>query len=235
MAITRDTANEPATNPFTSSVATFTTGQATGAFSPQAGTLVVVISACGTVAGAGAGPTLTVVDNHSNTYTQSVIQSAKGQNAVAVNLFYYASAPGSTTVTVTASATSISAGGMIEVHCYLGAASTQAGNTVAVSLATAGALQGAITVATGNTMDGGATNFTDSTALAVIANTTAAGAFNDAVNGDSYGACTSTSTGTTITYGYSTSKVGGFVAVEIQAAAAATGLPEVTMAPRIPT
>lgn len=234
MAITRDTANEPGTNPFTSSVALFTTGQVTGTFSPQAGTLVVVITACSTVAGAGAGPTLTITDNHSNTYPQTVIQSARGQNAVAVNMFYYVSAPGSTTITATASATSISAGGMIEVHCYLGAASTQAGNTVAVSRSSAGTLQGAITVAASNTMDGGACNFTDATALAVIANTTAAGAFNDTVNGDSYGACTSTATGTTVTYGYSTSKVGGFVAAEIQAAAAATGLPDVVMAPRVP-
>jgi hypothetical protein len=208
--ITRDSAHEPSTNPFTST-ANFTTKQTGGAFTPQAKAAVFVVVGAASNSGT---PSATVTDSSGNTYTLLKSNGTAATNLIGVYWFYYASSPGSITVSVQTVNTSV--GGFFEVLDYQGVASTQTGNTVAVNRSSAGTLQGSLTVGSSNIAIGGATNFTDATQLAALANSTVAGHYEDSSSLDSYSSFTSTTTGTN-TYGYSTSKVGGFVGVEILA------------------
>lgn len=214
--ITRDSANEPSTNP-TTSTGNFTTTRTSGSFTPQAHSAIFVVVG---VASAGTSPpTATIQDSVGNTYTQLAQNSGVNSNLIGVYWRYYASSPGS--ITISATAANTSTGGMFEVLNYLGVSSTQTGNTVTVNRTTSstGTIQGSLTVGVGNIVIGGGTDWSSSNALTPLANTTSVGGFQDTTNGDYYGAFTSTTTGTN-TYGYSTSTAGGLAAVEIQAALA---------------
>lgn len=211
--LTRDTANEPSTNPFTATT-NFSTTKTSGAFTPQANAAIFVLVA---LADNGSTPSAAVTDNHSNTYTLLKASAVASSNLVGVYWFYYASSPGSTTISV--QGTNSSNGGMFEVLNYLGASSTQTGNTVAVARTSAGTIQGSLTVGSSNIAIGAGSNWSAATALTALANSTVAGHFEDTGNGDAYSSFTSTTTGTN-TYGYSTNTIGSFAAVEVQAAAA---------------
>lgn len=228
--ISRDTTNEPATNPFTTT-ANFTTKRTGAAFTPQANAAVFVVVG---LASTTATPSATVTDSLGNTYTLLIANATAATNFIGVYWFYYTNSPGSITISVQSANTA--AGGFFEVLDYRGVASTQTGNTVAVNRSTAGTLQGSLTVGSSNIAIGGATDFTDATQLVALANSTIAGHYEDSTSLDSYSSFTSTTTGTN-TYGYSSSKVGGFFAVEVQAAsvplidalsAAGTGFADIT-------
>lgn len=214
--ITRDTANEPTTNPYTNATGNFTTARTSGSFTPQAGAAIFVVVG---LASNGTIGTATVQDSVGNTYTQLAQNSGANSNLIGVYWHYYSSSPGSITITVQSVGTST--GGMFEMLNYLGTSPTQTGNTVTVDRTTAGPIQGSLTVGTNNIVIGGGTNWTGSTALTTLANSTNAGDYSDTSTSDYYGSFTSTTTGTN-TYGYSTSTAGGFAAVEVQAA---TGSP----------
>ncbi len=211
VSLSRDTANEPSTNPFTST-ANFSTTRTSGAFTPQAKASIFVVVA---LADDGSTPSATVTDNHGNTYALLKASAVANTNLVGVYWYYYVSSPGSTTISV--QATNSSPTGMFEILNYLGTSPTQTGNSVAVARTTAGTIQGSLTVGSGNIAVGGGSNWSSAAALSALANSTVAGHYES--TGDSYSSFTSTTTGTN-TYGYSTSTVGSFVAVEIQAAPA---------------
>lgn len=212
--ITRDTANEPSTNP-TTSTGNFTTTQTSGSFTPQANAGIFVVIALPSVG--ASQPTATVTDSLSNSYTQLAQNSGPGTSLIGIYWRYYSSSPGS--ITVSAQSTGTDNSGMFEILNYLGVSPTQTGNTVTVNRSSAGTLQGTLTVNTNNIAVGGATNFSDATVLTALANSTVAGHYENSGTGDSYSSFTSTTTGTNV-YGYSSSKVGGFAAVEVQAAPA---------------
>lgn len=209
--ITRDTANEPTTNPYTNATGNFTTARTGGSFTPQSKSAIFVVVG---LASNGSVGSATVQDSLGNTYSQLAQNSGANSNLIGVYWHYYSSSPGSITITV--QSVSTSTGGMFEVLNYLGVSSTQTGNTVTVDRTTAGPIQGSLTVGTNNIVVGGGTNWTGSTALTTLANSTTAGDYSDTSTSDYYGSFTSTTTGTN-TYGYSTSTAGGFAAVEVQA------------------
>jgi hypothetical protein len=209
--ITRDTANEPSTNPYTTATGNFTSVQTSGSFTPQANSAIFVVLGASS---SGSVPTVAVQDSLGNTYSQLAQNSGANTNVIGVYWYYYSSSPGS--ITVKAQTTNTSAGGMFEVLNYLGVSPTQTGDSVAVNRSSAGTIQGSLTVASSSIVIGGGTNWSGSTALTPLSNSVSAGGYSDTSTGDYYGAFTSTTTGTNV-YGYSTSTTGGFAATEVQA------------------
>lgn len=208
-AITRDTANEPSTNPFTTTL-NFDTARTSDSFTPQTNAAIFVIVG---LADNGSVPSATVTDSLSNAYTLLAANVVPGTNFQAVYWRYYKTSPGSITVTV--QSTNSSNGGMFEVLNYLGVSPVQDGNTFSLARRTAGTIQGSLTVGSGNIAIGAGSNWNGSTALTALANTTVAGHFEDTSDGDAYSAFTSATTGTN-TYGYTDSTIGSFVIVEVK-------------------
>lgn len=207
-ALTRDTANEPSTNPFTTTL-NFSTARTSDSFTPQANAAIFVVVG---LADNGSVPSATVTDSLSNSYTLLSANDTPNSNLTAVYWNYYTTSPGSITVTV--HSTNSSNGGMFEVLNYLGASPVQNGNVFAIARPTAGTIQGPLTVGSGNIAIGAGSNWNGSTALTALANTTIAGHFEDTGDGDSYSSFTSATTGTN-TYGYTDSTIGSFLAIEI--------------------
>ena len=141
----------------------------------------------------------------------------------------------SMTVTATQATGTAANGGQLTVRTLIGALAT-ASQTGAVNGITtnSAAVQVSVTAGTGNKIYGAALNWTASTAMTVLANTTAITAVVDATNGDNWAAFKSSGdTAGTATYGYSTSTQAQFAAVEILAsAAAAAPVPDLAMGPR---
>jgi hypothetical protein len=223
VAITEDTGNQP--TPLGISTAWTGTNLTSAAFSPQANTLIVAL-----VSGAGnasSATTATVTDSLAGTWTLLKREGTADAIGCTVEVWcrYVASAPGSMTVKAVGNAQA-TPGAQLTVRCLLGASSTQAGATASKTNPTAATVQQSITAGTGSWVYGAAFNWTGSTAMTVLANTTAILAFVDGTNGDNWASCKSTAaTAGTATYGYSTSTQGKIALVEIQASGGAPALP----------
>ena len=109
-----------------SATATTSTTQASGSFSPPARSLVVVLVWVGNRASSSTGPTVTVADSLSNTYTAGPNSYDTRYAYAGIFSFYYAAAPGSITVTATRNQSTL---GVLAVFPVVldGCASSQAG------------------------------------------------------------------------------------------------------------
>lgn len=218
MAISEDTANQPASVHSTNMTAT------TASFSPQANTLMVaLVSADG--AGGASATTAAVTDSLSGTWTLLKRQNNTGGGvggSAEVWCRYVSSAPGSVTVTATWN-TNGAAGGALTVRCLLGANSTQpgaVGGTGGTPVAPTATLTPTVI---GSWVYGANLNFSASTSMTANANTTRIDQFQDTTNGDnwnSFKGATAVASLSSTTYGYTNSNTSyNTAAAEILAAA----------------
>lgn len=212
------------------------TPQTTAAFVPESGALLVALVSGDTPASGTIG-TASITDSLSGTWTMLRRQNTQAGGVVGGTAEVWIRDSPNTSMTVTATqATGTAAnGGQLTVRTLIGALAT-ASQTGAVNGITtnSAAVQVSVTAGTGNKIYGAALNWTASTAMTVLANTTAITAVVDATNGDNWAAFKSSGdTAGTATYGYSTSTQAQFAAVEILAsAAAAAPVPDLAMGPR---
>ena len=217
MAISED-ASSPAKVTWTT---TWGTAKTTAAFSPPTGSIIVAM-VVGSTNTSTAGVD-TVTDSASGTWHLLKRENTVGSNTQGLASVWWrscATAPGSITVSV--SATNTTSGGELDVKVLNGAdTGTQAGATVSKQNDAAAAVDVAITAgATTSWIYGCGFNWDTSAAMTLASGTSLIGGTSDATDGDWWAACKSTSAAvtTSTTYGWSTSRRGKIVLVEIQAA-----------------
>ncbi len=200
----------------------WTTAQTTASFTPESGALLVAL-----VCGSGlqsADCTASITDSLSGTWTRLLRTNAHTANTGGTAEVWCRDSPGtSMTVSATGDANT-SNGGQLTVRTLIDALATASQNGATGSKVndSPAAMQQSVAAGTGNKIYGAAFNWDTSTAMTVLANTTAITAFVDSTNGDNWAAFKSTGdTAGTATYGYSTSVRGMFSAVEIKAVLAA--------------
>lgn len=181
MAISEDTGTQP--------VAVHNAGASpatTAAFSPQAGTLLVAMTAMN--GPTGTPITATITDSLSGGWTllkrQNTSSSMGGSAEVWVR--YLSAAPGS--MTVTSTWTGADTGGSLVVRCLLGASSVQNGATAGVGGASIAPNTTLTPTQIGSWIYGALLDWSAATAMTANANTTIIDQFNDATNGDTYAA-----------------------------------------------
>lgn len=203
----------------------WTTAQTTAAFTPEAGALLVAIVSADGDQTTGA-VTASITDSLSGTWTLLKRQNTTSANVGGTAEIWCRDSP-NTSMTVSATGSGHPAGGgQLTVRTLIGALATasQNGATAGATSDPAAARQISVAAGTGNAIYGAAFNWDASTAMTVLANTTAVTAFVDSVQGDNWAAFKSAAdTAGTATYGYSTSVRGMIAAVEIKAAATAVG------------
>jgi hypothetical protein len=197
MAISEDTGNQP--------VAVHNAGVSpatTAAFSPQAGTLLVAMTAMN--GPSGTPITATISDSLAGGWTLLKRQNTSTTMGGSAEIWcrYLAAAPGS--MTVTSTWTGADTGGSLVVRSLLGASSTQNGATAGVGAASTAPNTALVPTQMGSWIYGALLDWTAATAMVANANTSIIDQFNDATNGDTYAALkalTATVTLSSTTYG----------------------------------
>lgn len=219
MAISEDTGNQPV------AVHSATKTATTASFSPQANTLLVV---CVAVDGPTSGATTVAVsDSLSGSWSllkrQNTISASALGGSSEVWCQYFASAPGS--MTVTAAWSTGSNGGNLVVRSLLGAASTQTGATGGTGGAVVAPSATLTPTQIGSWVYGACLDYTTNASMTALGTTSLIDQFQDATNGDTWAAfkgAASTSSLSSTTYGFSNANTAyNTAAAEILAASAA--------------
>jgi hypothetical protein len=159
----------------------------TASFSPQAGTLLVLLA--GVLGANNAATTVVVTDSLSGVW--SLLKRQNTNSGVGVGgsaevwCRYLASAPG--TMTVTAAWSTGLTGGDVVVRCLLGAASTQTGATGGTGGDSVAPTATLTPTVLGSWVYGACEDWTSDPLLVANAVTTAIDQFDDTSNGDVYG------------------------------------------------
>lgn len=223
MAISEDTANQPVAVHSTTKTAT------TASFSPQANTLLVV---CVAVDGPTSGATTVAVsDSLSGSWTllkrQNTISASALGGSAEVWCQYFASAPGSMTVTA-AWSTGLNAGNLV-VRSLLGAASSQTGATGGTGGAVVAPSATLTPTQIGSWVYGACLDYTTNASMTALGTTSLIDQFQDSTNGDTWAVfkgAASTSSLSSTTYGFSNANTAyNTAAAEILAASAAVTPP----------
>lgn len=202
------------------------------AFSPPAGTLLVVLAVAGYSGATATVPGITISDSVSGVWTTAITQGINGTR-ITIARRYLSTAPGS--MTVSAAFTSTVGDQILAVKVLSGADPTQGGAVTGTGGTTAAAQTSTtmsinLAALPGSWVLGGVVNNSDATALTLNANTRLPGpTLVDSTNGG-WGALireVSDPTGATITYGgtFSAAKRIIGAAAEIKAAAVTQAKP----------
>jgi hypothetical protein len=181
MAISEDTGNQP--------VAVHNAGVSpatTASFSPQAGTLLVAMTAMN--GPTGTPITATISDSLAGGWTLLKRQNTSTSMGGSAEIWcrYLAAAPGA--MTVTSTWTGADTGGSLVVRSLLGASSTQNGATAGVGGASIAPNTTLTPTQIGSWIYGALLDWSAATAMTANANTSIIDQFNDATNGDTYAA-----------------------------------------------